>query len=119
MKLCRWLLASFAGLVMDAHAQANDYPTLDRVLFVDECVRDRPDRPRQEMVYKCSCAFDELAAKIPYASFVNLETASNALGIAGERGSALRTDDIREQARRFRVVLADAKKSCLITHQSD
>lgn len=105
------IVVSACGL---ASAQNSEYPTIDRVLFVEECMRAQPDRPRQEMIYKCSCTFDEVAARIPYADFANLETASNALGIAGERGSAVRTDDIREQARRFRSVLADAKKSCLI-----
>jgi hypothetical protein len=105
------IVASVCGL---ASAQTIDYPTIDRVLFVEACMRDKPDRPRQEMIYKCSCTFDAVAASIPYADFAELETASNALGIAGERGSAVRTDDIREQARRFRSVLADAKKSCLI-----
>lgn len=112
-----WLLLALAVccVVANAQTQVIDYPTLDRVLFVEECMREQPDRPRQEMIYKCSCAFDEMSAKIPYASFIELETASNALGIAGERGSAVRTDDIRDQARRFRTVLAAAKQSCLIT----
>ncbi len=114
MKTLPLLLALVACAIATAHANTSDYPTLDRVLFVEECMREQPDRPRQEMIYKCSCAFDEVAEKIPYASFVGLETASNALGIAGERGSAVRTDEIRDQARRFRAVLADAKKSCLI-----
>ena len=111
-----WLLLALAGCcaVANAQTQSGDYPTLDRVLFVEECMREQPDRPRQEMIYKCACAFDQVAAKIPYGSFVELETASNALSIAGERGSAVRTDEIRDEARRFRVVLADAKASCLI-----
>lgn len=115
MKVWLSLLASIACGVMSTHAHANDYPTLDRVLFVEECMREQPDRSRQEMIYKCSCAFDEIAAKIPYASFIHLETASNALSIAGERGSSVRTEEIQEQARNFRRVLAAAKNTCLIT----
>ncbi len=115
MKLRPWLLMSLAALTLNTYAQSADYPTLDRVLFVEECVRDQPERPRQEMLYKCACVFDEVAARIPYASFTHLETASNALGIAGERGSAVRTEEIRDQARQFRGVLAAAKRSCLIT----
>lgn len=114
MKAWPLLLMFTASFSVNARAQDSDYPTLERVLFVEECMRDQPDRPRQEMIYKCACAFDAVASKIPYASFTDLETASNALGIAGERGSVVRTDDIRDQARRFRTVLADAKKSCLI-----
>ncbi len=114
MKTRQLLPIIIACMIAPVHAQSVDYPTLDRVLFVEACLREQPERPRQEMIYKCTCAFDQLAAQIPYASFAELETAANALGIAGERGSTVRTDEIRAQARHFRTVLADAKQTCLI-----
>ena len=98
-----------------AQAQIADYPTLDRVMFVEECVRTHPDRLRHEMLYKCACAMDTLAEQIPYAQFTVLSTASNAITIAGERGNVARSDDMRADAKRYRSVLATAFKSCLIT----
>ncbi len=97
-----------------ARAQVASYPTLDRVLFVEECIRNHPDRLRQEMIYKCSCLFDQVAEQVPHANFSELQTAANALSIAGERGSTVRTDDIREGAKKFRALMAAGKKSCLI-----
>ena len=42
-------------------AHAFDYPTSDRVLFVQACMRDNPG-PHYEMLNKCSCALDKIAA---------------------------------------------------------
>jgi hypothetical protein len=55
MPKIKFVVASFIVLVLislKAQAQIVDYPTLDRVLFVDECVRTQPQRHRQEMLYK-------------------------------------------------------------------
>lgn len=99
---------------LPARAQIVDYPTLDRVLFVEQCIRDHPQRSRQEMLYKCACAIDALAAEIPYGSYTDLATASQAASIAGERGNTARGDDALRDARRYRTALAKAYETCLI-----
>ena len=71
-------------------ALANDFPTADRMQYVFECMRERPDAPHYEMIYKCSCAIDAIAAQVSYGEYVELWTASRGVTIAGERGSALR-----------------------------
>lgn len=97
-----------------ACAQIADYPTIDRVMFIEECIREHPNRLRQEMVYKCACAIDALAEDIPYAQFADLSTAAHAATIAGERGNVARGDDVMKDARRYRTALAKAYQSCLI-----
>ena len=93
----------------------NDFPTLDRVMFVETCMRDHADRPRQEMMYKCSCALDAIASQVPYDDFVELSTALEAGQIAGERGAAVReSTEGRDMAKRFRTIRAKAFSSCLI-----
>jgi len=62
-----------AALTLGA-ASVNDFPTIDRVLFVENCVRDHPNRPRQEMLYKCSCAVDAMAGEFAYDEYVELAT---------------------------------------------
>lgn len=109
-----WIAAVIALPGLSA-AQIADYPTLDRILFVEECIRNHPDRHRQEMVYKCACAMDALAEEIPYAQYTDASTALNASTIAGERGNVARGDEVRDQAKRFRASVARAYKSCLIT----
>ncbi len=108
-------IAALLALPSMGEAQIADYPTLDRILFVEECVRNHPERHRQEMIYKCACAMDALAQDIPYSQYTDASTAAHASTIAGERGNVARGDEVREQAKRFRMSLAKAYKSCLIS----
>ena len=96
------------------HAQIADYPTLERILFVDECVRAHPQRHRQEMLYKCSCVLDKVAEEIPFSRYTELITSANAYAIAGERGSAVRTELVMDQVKEFRSVMTEASNSCLM-----
>jgi len=103
-------LAAMCGV-----AAANDFPTIERVLFVENCVRDHPDRQRQEMLYKCSCALDAIAAEFPYDEYVELSTAFDAGQVAGERGAAVRESNAgQDMSKRFKASRAKAFTSCFI-----
>lgn len=110
-RLCCTLVVTLA-LVGFAHA--NDFPTQARVEFVLECMRSSKASP-QESMYKCSCAIDNIAAKIDYATWVELSTVANATTIAGERGGVMRDlKDGRKMIASFRELQADAKKHCFL-----
>ena len=95
-------------------ASANDYPTADRVLYVHECMRSHPG-PYFEMVNKCSCALDKLAAEVNHDDYVNMSTVVNAVTIGGERGGELRDNEtIKPQIKRFRELQARVQKACFI-----
>jgi hypothetical protein len=95
-------------------ALAHDYPTVERVLYVQQCMRDHPG-PGFEMVNKCSCAIDKIASEIVYEDFVSLATVANAITIGGERGAVLRdAEPMQELARKYRKLNQEAKKSCFI-----
>ena len=105
--------AALAHLISTAHA--NDFPTLERVQFVETCIRDHSDRSRQEMIYKCSCAVDAIAEEVTYAEYVDLATAFAAGQVAGERGAAIReSTQGRDLASRYRAIQGRAYKNCLI-----
>jgi len=96
-------------------ASANDFPTIERVLFVDNCVREHPNRPRQEMLYKCSCAVDAIASEFPYDEYVELSTSIDASQIAGKRGAAVRdSTEGKRMNKRFKEALAKASSGCMI-----
>jgi ATP/maltotriose-dependent transcriptional regulator MalT len=100
----------FGGLV-----HANDFPTVDRVLYVRDCLRANPG-PQFEMINKCSCALDRLAEQVTYDEYVNLSTTANATTIGGERGAALRDNDgAQKDAKKFRDLQAKVKNSCFIS----
>ena len=107
--LCGWL-----AMAVCAMAQANDFPTVDRVEFVHECIRGRQGL-RQEFLYKCACAIDALAAAVPYAEYVEMQTAARAISIAGERGAVVRdAADAQQLAKRFRALEEQAKRQCFL-----
>jgi len=96
-------------------ASGNDFPTIDRVLFVENCVRDYPARPHQEMLYKCSCAVDAIAAEFRYDEYVELATAVDAGQVAGKRGAAVReSSEGKSMSKRFKDARAKALTSCFI-----
>ncbi len=110
----RFFLAALALAGAPLAALAYDYPTVDRVLFVEECVRDNAG-PHWEMVQKCSCMVDTIAHQVPHEDYVILSTATNANSIGGERGAYIRdVEPLQKQIRQFRDLKAQAKKSCFI-----
>ncbi len=95
-------------------AQANDFPTRARVEFVLDCMRSSKAAP-QESMYKCSCAIDDIANKVDYATWVDLSTVANATTIAGERGGVMRDlKDGRKTITSFRELQAEAKRRCFL-----
>ena len=111
LTLCALLLASAAAL-------ANDFPTVDRVLYVQECMRAHPG-PQFEMANKCSCALDALALDVKYDDYVTLSTISKAITIGGERGGTIRdAPSLEAQAKRYRELQTKAEKGCFINSEA-
>jgi hypothetical protein len=109
---CALLLVS---PLFGAAACANDFPTSQRVLYVEECMREHPG-PHFEMVSKCSCALDMLAAEVRYEDYVGMSTIVNAMSIGGERGGSMRDNEtVKPQIKRYRDLQAKVQKACFIS----
>jgi hypothetical protein len=103
-----------ALLALAGWAQAHDYPTSERVTYVEACMRERAGG-HYEMLNKCSCVIDAIARDVPYDDYVTMSTALNANSIGGERGSYIRdVEPLQVQIRKFRQLQAQARKSCMI-----
>ena len=121
MKLLRLLVACalppFAACAVTppaAELPSNDFPTVDRVLYVQDCMRTNPG-PHYEMVNKCACALDRLAAEVKHDDYVTMTTIVNAVSIGGERGGELRDNEtIKPQIARWRETQAKVQKACFI-----
>ena len=97
-----------------AAAGANDFPTVDRVLYVQDCMRAHPGS-YYEMVNKCSCALDKLAAEVKFDDYTTMVTVVNAVSIGGERGGELRDNEtLKPQIARYRELQAKVQKGCFI-----
>jgi len=110
-------LGLFLGVLLLAHpwaAQANDFPTLARVAYVEECQHNHPGPPF-EMRSKCVCVIDYLASKISHDQYDTLKTATHAMSIGGERGGALRDNpQTRPLINRLKALEAQAAQACFL-----
>ena len=114
MRIPTLLRLAAALLAAPALAQAYDYPTSERVVYVQACMHDHPGG-HYEMLNKCSCVIDAIAREIPYDDFVTMSTAAKATSIGGERGSYIRdVEPLQVQIRKFRQLQAQARKSCML-----
>lgn len=105
------------GLPLAAHSapRVNDFPTVDRVLYVQECMQAHADVGHFEMTNKCACAIDAIAGELRYDDYVQLSTASKATTIGGERGSYIRDSEaLQADIKRYRALQAKANKACFI-----
>jgi hypothetical protein len=109
------LAAAAAMTLLAGPALAFDYPTADRVVYVQECMRLHPGGPGYEMLNKCSCTIDRIARDVPYDDFVTMSTATDANSISGERGNYIRDTQVLQDAiKRFKALQSEAKKGCFI-----
>lgn len=108
------LAAALIGPAAPAALAANDYPTAERVLYVQDCMRDHPG-PRFEMINKCSCAIDRMAEEVKYDDFVEMTTVVKAISIGGERGGELRDNEtLKPHLKRWRELQSKVKAACFI-----
>lgn len=112
--------AGLLGLMVASAARADapgylaEYSTVERFLYVQECMRDHPGQ-HYEMVNKCACAIDRLAQQLPFDDYVALSTAAKANSIGGERGSYIRdSESLQVDVRRWRTLQNQAKKACFV-----
>jgi hypothetical protein len=100
------LLAALCG-----SALAHDYPTVDRVEYVLECLRNNGGE--YEYIYKCSCVIDEIARTMSYDDYVESATISRYQGMGGERAGVFRDPEpLKEKGKAYRALQADAARRC-------
>jgi hypothetical protein len=84
-------LASAAATAQGADGASHDYPTAERVIWVEACMREHPD------------AYD------------TMHTESLATSIGGERGAVFRdTPEVQDKIKAFRKLQAEAQANCMI-----
>lgn len=114
--LCPAHGAALAALLLwvtcaHADARANDFPTLARVEYVQECVNRTGGDANH--IYQCSCVVDRIAEAMSYDEFVEASTYARYSTLPGEAGGIFRdTDDAKKKAKTFRSVEADAFRAC-------
>lgn len=102
---------SLLAVALPLAAQANDFPTQDRVEYVLECMQQHPGK--QEYLYKCACTIDQIAQALRYDDYVEMATALRHRAMSGQRGAAFRDPPtVKAMAAAYQVVQEQARKAC-------
>jgi hypothetical protein len=118
--LCNAFGAAILGLgaatAAYADAPANNYPTIARVEYVQECMNRAG--AHQGTMYQCACAIDRIADKLSYDDFVEASTFARYATLPGEGGGIFRdTDEAKKKAKLFRTLESEAFKACNVPIQ--
>lgn len=106
-------LALLLAASMPTAARANDFPTADRVEYVLECMVNH--QSKQEYLYKCSCAIDQIAQQIGYDEYVESSTALRHQTLSGPRGAEFRDPGAgKAMANKYKDIQDKAKKACYV-----
>jgi len=90
---------------------ANDYPTVARVEYVNECVDKNGGK--LAAVYQCSCVIDRIANILTYDDYVEESTFAKYAALPGQAGSIFRdSDEARQKAKSFRQMETAAAQAC-------
>lgn len=97
-----------AAVAMDL--PANDYPTVVRADYVFGCMQ--ANGQTREMLEKCSCSIDEIAALLPYAQYEEAETIKSVSMRGGEQVAVLKTPAIQQKVKKLQFAQVEAELKC-------
>ena len=93
----------------------NDFPTRDRVEFVNNCIAKHGGRNDYVSQYACICKIDKIAEKLSFAEFEAATTFTMLRSTPGENGAAFRDPKHAKTLRkRLKKAAAYAEKMCFV-----
>jgi len=92
----------------------NDFPTLDRVNYVLDCM-DRHGEQSITNLLGCSCTIDAIAGKMKFEKYSDAKTYEEYKDTPGDKGDAFRSND-RAKAlyNKLNELEAEAEKHCFV-----
>jgi hypothetical protein len=104
-----WILA----ILVPGIAAANDFPTQSRMEYVLECMKEHDGK--NEYLYKCSCAVDQIARQLKYDDYLQGSTALRYQSLGGERGAEFRDPpEVRNLAKKYKSIQQQANAACFV-----
>jgi hypothetical protein len=89
----------------------NNYPTVARVEYVNECIA--ANGGKLASLYQCACAIDRIAAQLSYDDFVQAGTFAKYATLPGEGGGIFRdSDQAKKLAKLYRQIEGESRRSC-------
>ncbi|HDY86175.1 hypothetical protein LCGC14_0921870 [marine sediment metagenome] len=106
------LMAGLLGI--PGLSAANDFSTLTRVQYVQDCIASNQGKMNiYEATNKCSCVVDKLAESFTETEFEDADTGFKYRNLPGDRGAMFRDDaDVVDGIDHFKKAHAEAYDSC-------
>ena len=96
-------------------AAANDYPTVDTVRFVVDCMADNGGQT-EETLYACTCRFDAINAAFTFAKYEEVSVYVRNKAMPGEKGGVFRdvSRKIKDLSDKYKQASKNAARACPI-----
>mgnify|MGYP001045982765 FL=1 len=88
----------------------NDYPTVTRADYVYGCMQ--ANGPTREMLEKCSCSIDQIAALLPFSAYEEAETIKSVSMRGGEQVAVLQNPAIQAKVKKLQLAQVEAELKC-------
>lgn len=102
------------GLMATAAAAAelplNDYPTVARADYVFACMQ--VNGQTREVLDKCSCSIDQIAAVLPWAEYEEAETIMSVMLRGGESVTALKSPQLQLKVSNLKRAQVEGELRC-------
>lgn len=113
--ISRFTLLFSLALLLPFSTHANDFPTLERVKFVQECMALKGG-PSYVNMYGCSCVIDKIAAQLTFDEYVRGDAFVRLRNMRGERGGYFRSSKDSRSARGELLDIRDsAEQECFVS----
>lgn len=105
-----WGAALMTSVCVADELPANDYPTAARADYVFACMQ--VNGQTREMLEKCSCSIDQIAAVLPWPQYEEAETIMSVVMRGGENVSALKSPQMEEKVKTLRRAQVEGELRC-------
>ncbi|MEQ1652573.1 MAG: hypothetical protein ABL897_08810 [Hyphomicrobium sp.] len=110
------VLASAIAAGFSVHAAfaneipANDYPTVGRADYVFACMQ--ANGQSRDILEKCSCSVDQIAALLPWAEYEEAETIMSVVMRGGDSQSLFNSPQLQKKVHTLKLAQVEAELRC-------
>jgi len=89
---------------------ANDYPTVARADYVFACMQ--ANGQTRDILEKCSCSVDQIAALLPWAEYEEAETIMSVVTRGGDAQSLFNSPMLQKKIHTLKLAQVEAELRC-------
>lgn len=101
---------ALAATALGDELPPNDYPTAARADYVFACMETNGRTP--EILEKCSCSIDQIAALLPWSEYEEAETVMSVVSRGGDATSLFRSPQLQKKVHALKLAQVEAELKC-------